>query len=121
MEILEKVPDRYLGLLDEGDNYMSIWLCAEIIKLSGDWEWGRYTKKRWLVINRLKKEGRIWPIVYEIGINTFSLKVKVGYIGENFSPKSPQVPIEVHQIHKDVIKLKMMIGREQIVNETIRV
>jgi hypothetical protein len=103
MEILEKVPDRYLGLLDEGDNYMSIWLCAEIIKLEGEWKWVKDWRNKWYVIHYVKD----YPMVYVIEKSRFKSQLVV-------ADQPPDVVEEVKKINKKVDKIKRMIKKETI-------
>jgi hypothetical protein len=103
MEILEKVPDRYLGLLDEGDNYMSIWLCAEIVKLEGEWKWVKDWRNKWYVTQYINGYG----MVYVIEKSRFKSQLVVG------NP-TPEVYGEMEKINKKVDKIKRMIKKETI-------
>jgi hypothetical protein len=119
MEILGKVPDRYLGLLVDEDereiNYMSIWLCCEIVKIelpskSKGWFWGKGHKDYWYLTCCFDcSTGRNYAMGYTVKTKTFDCRFGVDFMG-----KLGDFPDEAKRIDDKVDKIKRMIKKETI-------
>jgi hypothetical protein len=108
-----------LGLLVDEDereiNYMSIWLCAEIVKIelpsnADGWFWCKSKAGFWyLVCGFHCSDGTNYTMGYTVDREGFNCK-----LGVDFLPKSPHFPDEAKRIDDKVSKLKRMITKTTI-------